>query len=83
MKRIWENKGESFSDLLATSRGLSGSVMWGWMLVKMNLLRENCILLQSGRPPRAMNGVVSGRKNSGFILSGTVRDGRPMSRCRP
>jgi hypothetical protein len=24
MKRFWENKGESFSDLLATSRGLSG-----------------------------------------------------------
>jgi hypothetical protein len=44
----------------------------------MNLLRENSILLQCGRPPTAMNGVVSGRKNSGFILSGLLRDTPPI-----
>jgi hypothetical protein len=45
----------------------------------MNLFRENSILLQCGQPPTAMNGVVSGRKNSGFILSGLLRDTPPSS----
>ena len=69
--------------VVAMPLDLGAAVMLGWTFVKMNLLRENSILLQCGRPPTAMNGVVSGRKNSGVILSETVRDGRPMSRCRP
>ena len=56
--------------VVAMPLDLGAPVMLGWTLVKMNLLRENSILLDCGRPPTAMNGVVSGRKDSGLIVSG-------------
>ena len=56
---------------------LGAPVMSGWIFVRMNLLRENSILLQCGRPPTVMNGVASGRENSGSILSELLRDTPP------